>query len=169
MYNIGDPKSFDLILDKFNNMVQENEMLFSYTFFLASNRNFNYTWSYLRKQMVEYTKICALFFKALDYMVADINALKEKLSGIDGISIVFNNLYSVRFISDAPYATTELLWDNFNTNFTNVNKGYYVSAKYDKTILLTTFREYKNKDFYFADSILQLIKMRGNVEEDNKR
>lgn len=136
--------------------VDGNELLFGYTFFLSSNTNFDYSWSYLRKQMDKYIDFFSGAYKFISYVLADINAMKIDLQGNENLHIEFNELFDVVFIDDKPFVKTIINWENFY-QINNVKNGYYISVKINKATLLTCYRKYSNDFDPFFGGVKQLL------------
>lgn len=136
--------------------VDGKEHLFGYTFFLSSNPNFDYSWSYLRKQMDKYIDFFSEAYKFISIVLADINAMKTSLSENKDLHIELNELFDVVFIDDKPFVKTIVCWENFY-KINNVKSGYYISVKIGKTTLLTCYRKYSNKLNPFLDRVKQVL------------
>lgn len=136
--------------------VDGNEILFGYTFFLSSNTNFDYSWSYLRKQIDKYVDFTFDTYRFICYLLKDINTMKSDLSGIQYLHIEFNGLFDVTFIDDKPFVKTIVHWENFY-QINKVKNGYYISVKIDKTTLLTYDRKYNNELNPFLNKVKQLL------------
>lgn len=135
--------------------VDNNELFYGYTFFLSLNPNFNYSWNYLRKQIERYMDFLYEAHKFISYVIYDINLMKSKLNIHKDLHIEFNELFDVKFNEVAPIKTT-INWNNFN-EISKVKNGYYVIAKYDETILLTSFRKYNEQPDLFIESINKIL------------
>jgi len=93
--------------------------------------------------------------KFISYVIYDINLMKSKLNIHKDLHIEFNELFDVKFNEVAPIKTT-INWNNFN-EISKVKNGYYVIAKYDETILLTSFRKYNEQPDLFIESINKIL------------
>lgn len=136
--------------------VEEKELLYGYTFFLSSNTNFDYSWSYLRKQKDKYIDFLSEVYRFISHVLADINTMKTNLSGNQDLHIEFNGLFDVTFIDDKPFVKTIVHWENFY-QINKVKNGYYISVKIDKTTLLTYDRKYNNELNPFLNKVKQLL------------
>ncbi|MEA4917273.1 hypothetical protein [Proteiniphilum sp.] len=136
--------------------VERNGFLFGYTFFLSSNTDFDYSWSYLRKQMDKYIDFFSEAYKFISYVVVDINTMKTSLSGNKDLHIELNELFDVTFVDDKPFIKTIVCWENFY-QINKVKSGYYISVKIGKTTLLTCYRKYSNKLNPFLDRVKQVL------------
>lgn len=145
--------------------VDDNELFYGYTFFLSLNPNFDYSWNYLRKQIERYMDFLYEVHKFISYVIYDINLMKSKLAIHKDLHIEFNELFDVEFKEGAPINTT-INWNNFS-KISKVKDGYYIIAKYDKAILLTSFRKYKEQPDSFIESINKML-IEWNKQTDKK-
>lgn len=144
------------IKEKIDIEIDGNESLFGYTFFLSLNSNFDYSWNYLRKHIKLYKDFLYSTYKFISYVVYDINLMKSMLDIHHDLHIEFNELFDVKFNEEVPVKTT-INWANFN-KISKVKNGYYISAKYDETILFTIFREYNDKPHSFIENVNMMLK-----------
>lgn len=164
---------FDFINDnseeikaKIEVQVNNDELLFGYTFFLSLNSKFDYSWNYLRKQIERYMNFLYDVYKFISYVISDINLMTSRLDCYKDLHIEFNELFDIHFIHDAPYVKTIINWNNFH-QISKVKNGYYVIAKYDETILLTCLRKYNDKPDSFIESVNQVL-IAWNKQTDKK-
>ena len=148
--------------------VEGNELLFGYTFFLSLNSRFDYSWNYLRKQTVRYMDFLYDVYKFTSSVVYDINLINSKISRYKDLHIEFNELFDVHFIDDAPYVKATINWKNFH-QISKVKNGYYVIAKYDKTILLTSLRKYNDKPDSFIGAVNQMLATYNNKTDEKDK
>lgn len=160
--------NMDDIKNQIEVYVDGNEILFGYTFFLSSNTNFDYSWSYLRKQMDKYVDFIFSAYRFISYVIEDINAIKTDLQGNKDLHVEFNELFDVTFIDNKPYVKTIVCWENFY-QINKVKNGYYISVKIDKTTLLTYNRKYNNELNPFLHRVKQLlVAWKEQTDKNNK-
>ncbi len=117
------------IIKTIENLVENDEMLFGYTFYVASNPIFDYTWSYLRAQMDNYKSLLFNVHRFFIFICRDIQILRSILLAHNPSAyIMFNDLIKVEFMNIAPYAKAYMQWENFS-NITQIGKGYRLSIK----------------------------------------
>lgn len=136
--------------------VDGDEFMFGYTFFLSSNKNFDYSWSYLRKQTDKYINFLLEAYRFISYVIFDINTLKPDICRMTDLHIELNELFAVKFIDDEPFVETTVHWNKFH-QINNVKNGYYLSVKKGEATLLTYHRKYSNQLKPFQDNIKAMI------------
>ncbi|MDD3039951.1 hypothetical protein [Bacteroides sp.] len=162
-YNF-DKDNMEEIKEAIELCVDGNELLFGYTFFLSSNKNFDYSWSYLRKQMDKYVDFFFETYRFMSYALDDINSMRADLCGNKDLHIELNELFDVTFIDDKPFIKTIVHWENFS-QINKVKNGYYLSVKIDETTLLTCHRKYSNKLNPFHDRVKQILAAGGEQKD----
>lgn len=153
------------IKEKIDLEIEGNESLFGYTFFVSLNSNFDYSWNYMRKHIEIYKDFLYSTYKFISYVIYDINLMKSKLDIDHDLHIEFNELFDVKFSEEIP-VKTKINWANFN-KISKVKNGYYISAKYDETILFTIFREYNDKPYSFIENVNIMLK--GEKKQTDKK
>ena len=107
---------------------------------LSSNKNFGYTWSYLRKQtesFIEYLYIIECF---IDSLIIDINKFYKEIRTTKNIELIFNNFILVTKNLQNSKIKSELIPENFHY-INNIKNGYSITAKLDKITLFTINRK----------------------------
>lgn len=136
--------------------LEENEQLFGYTFFLSLNKNFDYNWNYLRKQMYEYADFISYACIFISYVVEDIIAIIDFSRKNNKYHFVFNEVLDIEIINGAsPSINAIINWNNFS-ELNNVKGGYYLSAKIGSITVLATHREYNASLNKFLCQITEL-------------
>lgn len=144
------------IKDAIEAYIEDDECLYGYTFNLSLNPNFDYSWSYLRKQIDRYIESLVKTSIFIDFILDDINSMREELCEVEDLRIVFNDLFSVEFFKNEPFARSTILWENFY-HISNVEEGYYISAMLEKTRLLTYYRRYHDKENNFLLNVKRIL------------
>ena len=157
MYDI-DKDNIAAIKERIEGYVDGDELLFDYTFFLSSNRNFDYSWSYLRKQIGKYVDFLSEVYRFISCVIADINTMKTDLSKYRDLHIVFNELFDVAFIDEKPFVKTVVCWNNFY-QINEVKNGYYTSVKIGESTLLICYRKYNSELNPLLDKDKQVLAM----------
>lgn len=117
-------------------LINSNEILSGYMFFISHNSQFEYSWNYMRKRKVNYVEFLFCAIRFLNKLVDDICALMEVEIPKDDMHVVFNNLFDVIICSKTPQVKTNIIWENFD-NIMSVNKDYRVDIKVKNTILVS--------------------------------
>lgn len=142
--------------------VENDELLFGYTFHVSSNPKFKYNWNYMRKQLddkyVDFLFNAKRFFK---FVFRDINVLTDVLRGIKEAHAVFDGFVDVAFSDDTPRVSAKILWEHFH-RIANVGRAnYMVSVMIKETTLVVCECSYKDE----TDNLLEKVKeARANFE-----
>ena len=128
----------EIIRSKIEQQLEADTYLFGYTFFLSSNTDYDYTWTYhLQKEnkYVDFIHNACLF---LLYVLKDIDFIHREYEVNNNVSLVFSDILEVTFIKTEPVAKTKLIWENFN-QITRIQKGYYVAIKHETANIATKY------------------------------
>jgi hypothetical protein len=135
------------------NFVEGDESLYGYTFYISSNYVYDYSWSYLRKQMSKYVDFLFNTNRFFIYVLRDLNALIEILAGREYIHVVFNEMIDVTFSDVVHPAKASMLWEKFH-NIINVGGGYQLDLKLKEATLIAYNCSYKDN----AEQLYKKIK-----------
>lgn len=125
--------------------LSDDSSLFSYTFFVSTRSQFDYSWNYLRTQWSEYEeKLCGACTFILD-MIEKVNMILELGIDFNADVFVFADIFVFGIDKEQNGSQIVFKWDGMNNIF-QLNNGYYLSAKQGKGILMTHFFSYKKKD-----------------------
>ncbi len=127
--------------------IDDDELLFGYTFYVSSNPEFKYNWNYMRKQLDDKYYVDFLFnVKRFFYFVfRDINVLADVLRGIKEAHVVFDGFVDIAFSDDTPRVRAKILWEHFH-NIANVGcANYMVSVMIKETTLVVCECSYKDE------------------------
>lgn len=120
-------------------ILEKDNAIFGYTYFLTSKNQFDYSWSYLRNQWSKYIELLGYVCVFVRQMLTDIKHLKGKGKNVFGKKIIFANIFMASF--DRHESAVEVLWENIGNLF-DVKKGYSLSIQVDKVVLLSAFCKY---------------------------
>lgn len=118
------------------NMLNNDSSLFSYTFFVSSHTQFDYSWSYLRKQWGEYVKTLNSACKFILDMINKVNVLYEHRSEFIINEFVFADIFVLSFDKATCLPHIEIKWEKINGLF-NIGNSYHISAKTGDAIQMT--------------------------------
>ena len=118
------------------NKLNNDNSLFSYTFFVSSRSQFDYSWSYLRKQWDEYAKKLNCAYKFIIDMIDKVNVLYEHRSEFIANEFVFADIFVLSFAKATYLPHIEIKWENINSLF-NVDNSYHISAKIGDAVQMT--------------------------------
>lgn len=125
--------------------LSDDSSLFSYTFFVSTRSQFDYSWNYLRTQWSEYEeKLCGACTFIID-MIEKVNMILELSTDFHADVFVFADIFVLAIDKEQNGSHIEFKWDGMNNIF-QLNNGYYLFAKQGKGILMTHFFSYKKKD-----------------------
>lgn len=118
------------------NMLNNDNSLFSYTFFVSSRSQFDYSWSYLRKQWDEYAKKLNSACKFVLDMIDKVNVLYEHRSEFIDNEFVFADIFVLSFYKATFLPYIKIKWENINGLF-NIDNSYHISVKTGDVIQMT--------------------------------
>ncbi len=155
----------DDIKNQIECQIDEDILMFGYTFFLSANRNFKYTWSYLLRQKDNYADFLLATYKFISYAIKDINTMRESLKSYEDLHIELNELFDVTFIDEEPYVKTEVNWDNLK-KINEVKRGYRIIVKKNETTILGFNREYGEVNLETLIENIKKLYMDKNIEKN---
>lgn len=141
------------------NIVEENDVLYGYTFYVSSNHTFNYSWSYLRKQICEYVDFLFNANRFFTFIIRDINTLANVFAGHKDIHIVFNEIIDVAFYDVVPYVRASMRWSNFQM-ITKVKDGYQIKIMCEENTWAVFDRLYKESVELLSKKASKQIELR---------
>ena len=127
--------------------IDDDELLFGYTFYVSSNPEFKYNWNYMRKQLDDKYYVDFLFNakRFFNVVFRDINVLADVLRGIKEAHVVFDGFVDVAFSDDTPHVRAKMLWEHFH-NIANVGcANYMVSVMIKENILVVCKCSYEDE------------------------
>lgn len=125
--------------------IDDDELLFGYTFYVSSNPEFKRNWNYMRKQLDKYADFLFNAKRFFKFVLRDINALTDELQGIQEVHIVFDGIVDVAFSDDNPRVRAKILWEHFH-NIANVgHANYMLSVMIKETTLVVCNCSYKDE------------------------
>ena len=124
-------------------IIEKDNAIFGYTYFLTSKNQFDYSWSYLRNQWKKYVELLRYICVFVHQMLSDIKLLQGKGKEVFGKSVIFANVFEVSFEQHEPMI--EVLWENVGNLF-DVKKGYSLTIRVGKVVLLSAFCKYHGSE-----------------------
>lgn len=118
------------------NKLDNDTSLFAYTFFVSSRSQFDYSWSYLRKQWDEYLRALNCACKFILDMLNMVNVLYEHRLEFIAKEFVFADIFVLSFDKANGLPYIKIKWENINGLF-NIDNSYHISAKTGDAILMT--------------------------------
>ena len=94
-------------------IVDGDEQLSGYIFFVSQNPQFDYSWNYMRKCRTNYIEFLVNSIRFLNNVLVDINLLTCKSWPGNNIHVVFHDILDVELTSVVPFVKSRLLWENF--------------------------------------------------------
>lgn len=123
---------------KIEQQLEADTFLFGYTFFLSTNPDYDYTWTYHLQKENKYVDFICNACLFLLYVLKDIDFIHQEYEVNNKLSLVFNDVLEVNFSKTMPMVKTKLIWDNF-TQITRIQKGYYVAIKRETANIATKY------------------------------
>ena len=134
-------KNDEEVLNAITNLVAENALLFNYTFYLSSNRDFDYTWSYLRKKIDDFVNYLFDSYRFIGCLLNDITQLRRGLKYATELYLNINNVFDFKFVNESPYVVANTIWKNLHT-IVRDRKGYNLSIRFGETTVMGFHRKY---------------------------
>lgn len=165
--NLDDPDIFkdeDRLRNIIESKVNCEELLFGYMFYISQKSHFDYSWSYMRKVLEEYKEFLFIVIRFLHNVVNDIKIIAKYRNELDGIYVVFNEIFKISYINEVPYVQTEVLWRNFHY-ILMIKHEYNIVIKYNNQVLVAGNRNEIFKQNMLVNSVFEGIKYFKNNEE----
>lgn len=153
------------VMNAITNYVAENDLLFNYTFYLSSNRNFDYTWSYLRKKIGGFVDYLFDSYKFIGCLLNDITQLRLGLRCSTELYVNVNNIFNIKFIDESPFVETNVIWKNFHFIIRD-RKGYDLSIRFDETTVIGFYRKYGESFNLIVDALNELAESINNTNSN---
>ncbi|WP_405375854.1 hypothetical protein [Pseudobutyrivibrio sp.] len=123
-----------------NIIVDGDEQLSGYIFFVSQNPQFNYSWNYMRKCRTLYKDFLINSIQFLNNVLVDINLLAYKPISVIGIHVIFHDIIDVELTSKDPFVKARLNWENFY-RLAAIKSEYNVIVKHNDTLLKACIRK----------------------------
>ncbi len=167
-YNNPEYDDDDKLLNAIEHVVNRDEQLSGYLFYVSENPQFDYSWNYMRKRKKGYIEFLARAVRFLINVVVDINVIAEcPLDGKD-IHVEFNDIIDIEFSKNTPIVKASVLWGNFNC-ITMVKKDYNVSVKSKDTVLYAGLRKRTEDAKAFFERAIDIAKRTESETEKVKQ
>ena len=137
--------------------VNSDELLSAYLFYISQNPQFDYSWNYMRKRKMSYSKFLVDAVRFLNNLLADIKMLASKPRLHSDVHIVFDDIFDVALTSDEPYVKASILWENFH-HVAVVKREYHVSVKVNDSLLVAGTRKEEADAEKLIDTALDMLK-----------
>ena len=156
-----DLESAEEFTSRIEAQLEEEELLFCYTFYVSSNHNFDYTWSYMRKQFEKFASFLFVAKRFLRFVHRDIKTLAAVLESEQDIHIVFAELIDVNFTEMEPHVKIDLKWEHFH-HITQVADGYRITVMKKAATLAVINCSYAGNPKELVGRILNVLVKFGN-------
>lgn len=123
---------------------EEHDAIFCYTFSLSINSQYDYSWSYLRKQWEGYLKMLRNVCIFINHVISYVSKLQQSKTLYMGLTFVFANIFTVCLDKNKNVLEVKVLWQSLDDLF-QIGECYSISAKVDSTLLLSASAN-KDKD-----------------------
>lgn len=152
----------ETLCEEIRNKVENDDILFVYTFYVSSNHNFNYSWSYLRKKIDHYQDFLFEVHRFICSVLEDICIISSQRVNLKNLHFSFHDLIDVKITEDPPYVKSSLNRNSFH-QLNNVKKGYLVSAKCEDTTLLSSYHQYDGSSIdSFLNNVVKISTSENN-------
>lgn len=155
-YRSEEYKDDDKLGNAIDIKVNNDELLSGYLFYVSQNPQFDYSWNYMRKRKMSYSKFLAEAVRFLKNVITDINVLMDKSRTYSGVHIVFDDIFDVAFTSDKPYVKASVFWENFH-RVAVVKRCYQISVKIKDSLLVTGIRKEVADAENLIDAALEML------------
>jgi len=157
-YKTEDYNDDDMLNNAINVKVNGNELLSGYMFYVSQNRQFDYSWNYMRKREESFKEFLADSVRFLKNMIEDIKIITERFRVGNDFHIVFNNIFDVAMNdNEKSCVRTRVLWENFH-HIISVRRDYYICVKIKESVLVTGRRTKSNDAVSLFDMAQHLAK-----------
>lgn len=131
--------------DIIERQLEENLMLFGYSFFLTVNSNCHYTWAYHQQKKEQYIDFLCDVSRFIHYLIGDINHILNTYVFTKNVSLIFYDFFEVKIDSDAlTNIKVKLQWNNFH-HLMKIGKGYFITLKINDAHVATKRVGYDRK------------------------
>ena len=166
MLNGFDGSDEEYVTYKIRSEVERDDILFTYTYYLSINDEFDYHWSYLRKKMDGYCKFLLRFYKYMVKVVDYLNIMLPKLQSHRDLVIDFHGFLKVSII-DENALDYMMEWSQLK-NIIKVEKAFYVTVSKKANILLCWCDNPKEKNLMGFNRFLDSIHILSSSQEKNE-
>ena len=148
-------------------IVDGDEQLSGYIFFVSQNPQFEYLWNYMRKCRTKYIEFLVNSIRFLNNVLVDINLLAGMpWSGIN-IHVVFHNILDVELTYEKPFVKARLLWENFY-HLVTVKSDYDIIVKANETLLTASNRKEPSDIKKLIDSVFEMVNNKSKKITENE-
>lgn len=168
LYKTDSYKDDEKLSNAIEIIVNGNELLSGYIFYVSQNPQFDYSWNYMRKRKANYKEFLANSVRFLTNVLDDINILAGKPRAGEYMHVVFHDILDVSLINEKPFVNTQLLWDNF-FRLATVKSEYNVSVKVKESVLIAGSRKEPSDMEKLIDSALEMIKNNTSEKKNRKK
>lgn len=137
-------------------IVDGDEQLSGYIFFVSQNPQFDYSWNYMRKCRTNYIEFLVNSIRFLNNVLVDINLLTGKSWPGNNIHVVFHDILDIELTSEVPFVKSRLLWENFY-RLAMVKSDYNIVVKIKNNLLKTSNRKAPSDMKNLIDSVFDMI------------
>ena len=137
-------------------IVDGDEQLSGYIFFVSQNPQFDYSWHYMRKCRANYKEFLVNSIRFLNNVLNDINLLISKPWSEKNIHVVFHDILDVSLTIEEPFVKARLLWKNFY-RLATVKSDYNIVVKVKDNLLKTSNRKASSDMKNLIDSVFDMI------------
>jgi len=137
-------------------IVDGDEQLSGYIFFVSQNPQFDYSWHYMRKCRTNYIEFLVNSIRFLNNVLVDINLLTGQPWSGNNIHVVFHNILDVELTSEEPFVKARLLWENFY-HLVTVKSDYDIIVKANDTLLKASGRKEPSDMKKLIDSVFEMV------------
>ena len=139
-----------------------NELLSGYMFYISQNPQFTYSWNYMRKRKANYKEFLINSIRFLNNVLVDINILASLRMVERNVHVIFHDIFDVEILDEKPFVKTRLLFEKFNRLATVRKEGYDIRILLKESLLKVSCSKKSSDMKVLIDSATELIK-------DNKK
>jgi len=163
-YKTEDYKENEKLRKSIEIIVDGDQQLSGYLFFISQNPQFDYSWNYMRKCRANYVEFLVNSIRFFNSVLDDINWLIGKLWSEKNIHVVFHDILDVEFTSEEPFVKTRLLWENFY-RLATLKSGYNIIVKAKDVLLMSGSIKEPLDTENLIDSVLGMVN--NNITKNN--
>lgn len=136
-------------------IVDGDEQLSGYIFFVSQNPQFDYSWNYMRKCRTNYIEFLVNSIRFLNNVLFDINLLIGMSWPGNNLHVIFHDILDVELICEEPFVKSSLHWENFY-RLATVKNEYNIIVKNNDIMLKACGRKVPSDMQNLIDSLIEM-------------
>jgi len=149
--------------------LDEDPILHTFAYFIQSNADFCYNWSYLIGKLEKYLEFLTDFQSHIDYMVNDVEIICNNIRvPWNGIQLVLEGYVTLFLKDEKPYYSIEFAPQEFHRLIMSKKGKYHLTLKFHKATVGNFERFIKSDALHIANQINILLHNSKNYQDEGK-